>query len=139
LKPARETEWGLRLVKLALEYLAIGAISFLVVKVLERLALFLEGYLLMTEIHSIHGFSHAFFGIGLASVILFLRPGATAKVVIPKGESPGSSRFQPRFLLGKCSPLRCLCPSVTGYTIISCKSPELPTLQCLTEKRSHAA
>jgi hypothetical protein len=42
----------------------------------------LEGYLLTTEIYSLHGFSHVFFGIGLASIILFLRPRSTAKFVV---------------------------------------------------------
>jgi hypothetical protein len=66
-----------------LEYLAIGVISFLVVTVLERLSEGrLERYLLRTEIYSIHGFSHIFFGIGLASAVLFLRPRSSAKVVI---------------------------------------------------------
>jgi hypothetical protein len=63
----------------------------------------LTSYLLMTEIHSTDGLSHIFFGIGLASVILLLRPRATAKVVILKEEGPDSSRFQSHFLLGKCS------------------------------------
>jgi len=63
-------------------YLAIGALSFLVVIILERLAAGLEGILLTTEIYSIHDFSHVFFGIGLASTVLFLRPRATARAVI---------------------------------------------------------
>ena len=63
-------------------YLAIGALSFLAVTILERLAAGLEGDLLRTEIYSIHGFSHVFFGIGLASIILFLRPRVSARVVI---------------------------------------------------------
>jgi hypothetical protein len=69
-------------VKQHLWYLAIGALSYLAVAILERLAAGLEGVLLRTEIHGIHGFSHVFFGIGLASAILFLRPRATARVVI---------------------------------------------------------
>jgi len=56
------------------EYLAIGVLSFLVVIVLERLAVGPGRHLLRTEIHNIQGFSHIFFGIGLASVILFFRP-----------------------------------------------------------------
>jgi hypothetical protein len=48
----------------------------------ERLAAGLEGVLLRTEIYSIHGFSHVFFGIGLASIILFFRPRSSARVVI---------------------------------------------------------
>ena len=50
--------------------------------VLEGLAVGLEGHLLRTEIYGIHGFSHVFFGIGLASIILFLRPKSSAKGVI---------------------------------------------------------
>jgi hypothetical protein len=69
-------------VKQALRYLAIGALSFLVATILERLAAGLEGVLLRTEIYSIHGFSHVFFGIGLASTILFLRPRSSVRVVI---------------------------------------------------------
>ena len=38
--------------------------------------------MLRTEIYSIHGFSHVFFGIGLASAILFFRPRSSARVVI---------------------------------------------------------
>jgi hypothetical protein len=83
LESTGETEEGSRLVKQALEYLAIGALSFLVVTILERLAAGLQGHVLRTEIYSIHGFSHIFFGIGLASIILFLRPKATARLVIP--------------------------------------------------------
>jgi hypothetical protein len=78
----RETERGLRAVERSLSYPTIGGLSFLAVTVLEMLGAGLEGVLLRTEIYSIHGFSHIFFGIGLASVILFLRPRATAKVVI---------------------------------------------------------
>jgi len=69
-------------VKQAPRYLAIGALSFLVVTILERLAAGLQGHVLRTEIYSIHGFSHIFFGMGLASTILLLKPRATAKVVI---------------------------------------------------------
>jgi len=72
----------LRLVKQALRYLAIGALSFLAVIILERLAAGLGGHLLRTEIYSLHGFSHIFFGIGLASLILFLRPRLTERIVI---------------------------------------------------------
>lgn len=68
--------------KQALRYLALGALSFLVVIILERLGRALGGHLLRTEIYSIHGFSHIFFGIGLASMILFLRPKSTVRVVI---------------------------------------------------------
>lgn len=66
----------------SLSYLTVGAISALVVIVLERLAMGLEGSMLTTEIYSIHGFSHIFFGIGLASVILFLRPRVSVRTVI---------------------------------------------------------
>jgi len=69
-------------VKQALRYLALGALSFLVVNILERLSVGLEGHLLRTEIYSIHGFSHIFLGIGLASMILFFRPKSTVRVVI---------------------------------------------------------
>ena len=75
-------EEGSRLVKQDLRYLAIGALSYLAVTILEKLAAGLEGYLLRTEIYSIHGFSHVFFGMGLASIILFFRPRASARVVI---------------------------------------------------------
>jgi hypothetical protein len=77
-----EVEEGSRLVKQALKLLIIGAISFLAITFLERLAAGLKGVLLRTEIYSIHGFSHIFFGIGLASIILFLRPRSTARFVI---------------------------------------------------------
>lgn len=63
-------------------YLAIAAPSFLVVTVLERLADGLEDQMLRTELYSIHGFSHVFFGIGLASAVLFLRPRSSARPVI---------------------------------------------------------
>jgi len=59
-------------------YLAVGVLSFLAVIILERLAAGLEGVLLRTEIYSIHGFSHVFFGIGLASITLFFRPRSSA-------------------------------------------------------------
>jgi len=69
-------------VKQDLRYLAVGALSALVVIVLERLAMGLEGSMLTTEVYSIHGFSHIFFGIGLASIILFLRPKSSVRFVI---------------------------------------------------------
>jgi len=72
----------LRLVKQDLTYLATGALSYLAVIILERLAAGLEGVLLRTEIYSIHGFSHVFFGIGLASAVLFLRPRSSARLVV---------------------------------------------------------
>jgi len=75
----------LTLVKQALRYLAIGALSFLVLIMLERLAVGFGGHLPRTEIYSIHGFSHTFFGIGLASLILFVRPRSTVSVVIFAG------------------------------------------------------
>ena len=77
-----EIEEGSRLVKQDLWYLAIGALSFLAVTILERLAAGIEGYILRTEIYSIHGSSHVFFGIGLASTILFLRPRSSVRLVI---------------------------------------------------------
>ena len=60
----------------------MAAASFLEAAFLERLAAWLGGYVLRTEIYSIYGFSHIFFGIGLASTVLFLRPKSTARVVI---------------------------------------------------------
>jgi hypothetical protein len=78
----RERERGLRAVEWSLSYLTIGGLSFLVAIILERLVMGLEGYLLTTEIYSFHGFSHIFFGIGLASLILFLRPRSTPRIVI---------------------------------------------------------
>lgn len=63
-------------------YIAIGALSFLAVTILERLAAGLEDVLLRTEIYGIRGFSHFFFWIGLASAILFFRPRASARIVI---------------------------------------------------------
>jgi hypothetical protein len=69
-------------VEQVLRYLTIGALSFLVVTILERLAAGLPGHILRTEIYGIHGFSHVFFGIGLASIILFFRPRASGRVVI---------------------------------------------------------
>jgi hypothetical protein len=54
-----------------LTYLATGLLSYVAVTILERLAEELEGQILRTEIYSIHGFSHVFFGIGLASAVLF--------------------------------------------------------------------
>jgi len=69
-------------VEQVLRYLTIGALSFLVVTILERLAPGLQGHMLRTEIYSIHSFFHVFFGIGLASAVLFLRPRSTARVVI---------------------------------------------------------
>ena len=77
-----EVEEGSRLVKQAPKLLIISAISFLAITFLERLAAGLKGVLLRTEIYSIHGFSHIFFGIGLASIILFLRPRSSARFVI---------------------------------------------------------
>jgi hypothetical protein len=69
-------------VKQNLRYLAIGALSYLAVTILGRLAGELEGHILRTEVYSINGFSHVLFGIGLASAILFLRPRSSARVVI---------------------------------------------------------
>ena len=63
-------------------YLAIGALSYVAVTILERLAAGLEAVLLRTEIYSIHGFSHIFFGIGMASAVLFLRPRSSPRLVI---------------------------------------------------------
>ncbi len=68
--------------KHALRYLLVGAISYLAVEFLERLAASLGGYLPKTEIYSLHGFSHVFFGIGLASLILFIKPKLPARALI---------------------------------------------------------
>jgi hypothetical protein len=68
--------------KQALRYLAIGALSYVAVTILDRLVSGLKGVLLRTEIYSIQGFSHIFLGIGVASAILFLRPRSSARVVI---------------------------------------------------------
>jgi hypothetical protein len=81
LQSAGEIKEDSRLVKRHLWYLAVGALSYLAVTILERLAAG-QGVLLRTEIYSIHGFSHVFFGIGLASIILFFRPRSSARVVI---------------------------------------------------------
>ena len=68
--------------KLAFEYLGLGALSFLAVIILEALAVGLGGHLLRTEMYSIHSFSHVFFGIGLASIMLFFRPRSSVRVVV---------------------------------------------------------
>ena len=68
--------------KHVLKYLATGLLSYVAVTILERLATGLHGQILRTEIYSIHGFSHIFFGIGLASAVLFLRPRSSARLVI---------------------------------------------------------
>ena len=68
--------------KQALKYVAIGALSFLTVIFLESLGMALVHHLPRTEIYSIHGFSHIFFGIGLASFILFFRPKLSARFVV---------------------------------------------------------
>jgi hypothetical protein len=65
-----------------LTYLATGLLSHVAVTILERLAKELEGQMLRTEIYSIRGFSHVFFGIGLASAVLFLRPRSSVKLVL---------------------------------------------------------
>jgi glucose dehydrogenase len=63
-------------------YFATGVLSYLAVNILERLATAYEGQMLRTEIYSIHGFSHVFFGIGLASAVLFWRPKSSARLVM---------------------------------------------------------
>jgi len=68
--------------KQALKYIAIAAFSFVVVTFLESLSTAMQGRLQLTEIYGVHSFSHVFFGVGLASIILFLRPKSTARVVI---------------------------------------------------------
>ena len=65
-----------------LRYLAIGLLSYVAVTILERLATGLGGQMLRTEIYSIHGFSHIFFGVGLASAVLFLRPKSSGRLVM---------------------------------------------------------
>ena len=65
-----------------LAYLSIGLLSYVAVTILERLAAGLEGQMLRTEIYSIHGFSHIFFGVGLASAVLFLRPKSSGRLVM---------------------------------------------------------
>jgi hypothetical protein len=69
-------------VKLPLRYLATGLFSYLIVNILERVAGELEGHIRRTEIYSIHGFSHVFFGVGLVSAVLFLKPRSSARLVI---------------------------------------------------------
>jgi len=69
-------------VKQALKYFMIGAISFVVVEFLERLATRLGGYMQKTEIYSLHGFSHVFFGIGLTSIILLFKPKISTRLLI---------------------------------------------------------
>jgi hypothetical protein len=69
-------------VKLSLGYLTTGLLSYLIVNILEMAAGELEGHMRRTEIYSIHGFSHVFFGIGLASAVLFLRPRSSMRLVI---------------------------------------------------------
>jgi glucose dehydrogenase len=69
-------------VKFPLRYLATGLLSFVAVRVLESLATELDGRMLKTEIYSIHGFSHVFFGVGLVSAVLFLRPRSSARLVM---------------------------------------------------------
>ena len=79
----RGSEWKHESPRLLVEErVKIGALSCLVVTILERIAAGLEGVLLRTEIYSIHGFSHVFFGIGLASAVLFLRPRSSARLVV---------------------------------------------------------
>ena len=68
--------------KLSLRYFAIGVLSYLAVTALWRAAGALGGHILRTEIYSINGFSHVFFGIGLASAVLFLRPRSSVRLVI---------------------------------------------------------
>jgi hypothetical protein len=69
-------------VKFPLRYLATGILSYLAVRILEELASGLQGQIRRTEVYSIHGFSHVFFGIGLASAVLFWRPKSSARLVM---------------------------------------------------------
>jgi len=71
-----------RLLKLRVTYFATGVLSYLAVNIFERLATALEGQMPRTEIYSIQGFSHVFFGMGLASAVLFLRPRSSARLMI---------------------------------------------------------
>ena len=68
--------------KFPLRYLATGILSYLAVRILEKLAEGLQGQIRRTEVYSIHGFSHVFFGIGLVSAVLFLRPKSSARLVM---------------------------------------------------------
>ena len=68
--------------KFPLRYLATGILSYLAVRILEELASGLQGQIRRTEVYSIHGFSHVFFGIGLASAVLFWRPKSSARLVM---------------------------------------------------------
>ena len=68
--------------KFPLRYLATGILSYLAVTILEELASGLQGQIRRTEVYSIHGFSHVFFGIGLASAVLFWRPKSSARLVM---------------------------------------------------------
>ena len=68
--------------KLPLRYLATGILSYLAVTILEELAAGLQDQIRRTEIYSIHGFSHVFFGIGLASAVLFFRPKSSARFLM---------------------------------------------------------
>ena len=68
--------------KFPLRYLATGILSYLAVRILEELASGLQGQIRRTEVYSIHGFSHVFFGIGLVSAVLFLRPKSSARLVM---------------------------------------------------------
>lgn len=72
----------MRIVQRRLAYLATGLLSYVAVTILERLAAGLGGQILRTEIYSIHGFSHVFFGVGVASAVLFLRPRSSVRLVI---------------------------------------------------------
>jgi len=69
-------------VKLPLRYLATGILSYLAVTILEELAAGLQDQIRRTEIYSIHGFSHVFFGIGLASAVLFFRPNSSTRLLM---------------------------------------------------------
>jgi hypothetical protein len=68
--------------KFSRRYLAFGLLSFVAVRVLEWIAALLQGQILKTEIYSIHGFSHVFFGVGLVSAVLFWRPKSSTRFVM---------------------------------------------------------
>jgi glucose dehydrogenase len=65
-----------------LAYLATGLLSYVAVTILERLAAGLGGQILRTEIYSVHGFSHVFFGVGVTSAVLLLRPKSSGRLMM---------------------------------------------------------
>lgn len=57
-------------------------LSYLAVRILEELAAGLQRQIRRTEVYAIHGFSHVFFGIGLVSAVLFLKPKSSVRLVM---------------------------------------------------------